>query len=108
MTRPGRPDLQTFAALVLAMAVTVAAPTAVQAGLTDSDTIAGGTARLCEQVTFARGLRYGESEANVLDIATSKETREDTPRPVLLFVTGDTFTGDIAAPDLSREMQDQA
>jgi hypothetical protein len=29
-------------------------------------------ARLCEQVTFARGLRYGESEANVLDVATSE------------------------------------
>lgn len=79
----------------------------VRAGLTDSDTTAGGTARLCEQVTFSRGLRYGESDANVLDVATST-TKADTPRPVLLFVTGDTFTGDRAAPDLSREIQDQA
>lgn len=109
MTRPTRPDMPKLAALVLALILTVTAPAPpARAGLTDSDTIAGGTARLCEQVTFARGLRYGESEAHVLDIATSKETREDTPRPVLLFVTGDTFTGDIAAPDLSREMQDQA
>lgn len=79
----------------------------VRVGLTDSDTTAGGTARLCEQVTFSRSLRYGESEANVLDVATS-ETRADTPRPVLLFVVGDTFTGDRAAPDLSRQIQDQA
>jgi acetyl esterase/lipase len=79
----------------------------VQAGLTDSDTTAGGTARLCEQVTFSRGLRYGESEAHVLDVASSA-TKADTPRPVLLFVTGDTFTGDRAAPDLSRQIQDQA
>lgn len=79
----------------------------VQVGLTDSDTTAGGTARLCEQVAFSRGLRYGESEANVLDVATSA-TRADTPRPVLLFVTGDTFTGDRAAPELSRQIQDQA
>ncbi|MGX1319405.1 acetyl esterase/lipase [Bradyrhizobium sp. USDA 377] len=79
----------------------------VPAGLTDSDTTAGGTARLCEQVTFSRGLRYGESEAQVLDVATSA-TKADTPRPVLLFVAGDTFTGDRAAPDLSREIQDQA
>lgn len=79
----------------------------VQVGLTDSDTIAGGTARLCEQVAFSRGLRYGESEANVLDVATSS-TKADTPRPVLLFVTGDTFTGDRAAPELSRQIQDQA
>ncbi|MGY4629371.1 alpha/beta hydrolase [Bradyrhizobium sp. USDA 4486] len=79
----------------------------VLTGLTDSDTTAGGTARLCEQVTFSRGLRYGESEANVLDVAASA-TKATTPRPVLVFVTGDTFTGDRGAPDLSREMQDQA
>jgi acetyl esterase/lipase len=79
----------------------------VLTGLTDSDTTAGGTARLCEQVTFSRGLRYGESEANVLDVAASS-TKADTPRPVLLFVAGDTFTGDRGAPDLSREIQDQA
>src|SRR5437879_4572771 len=79
----------------------------IRVGLTDSDTTAGGTARLCEQVTFSRGLRYGESEANVLDVAASS-TKADTPRPVLLFVAGDTFTGDRAAPDLSREVQDQA
>jgi acetyl esterase/lipase len=79
----------------------------VPAGLTDSDTTAGGTARLCEQVTFSRGLRYGESEANVLDVATSA-TKASTARPVLLFVTGDTFTGDRVAPELSRQIQDQA
>ncbi|MBP0110762.1 MULTISPECIES: alpha/beta hydrolase [Bradyrhizobium] len=79
----------------------------VQVGLTDSDTTAGGTARLCEQVTFSRGLRYGETEANALDVATSA-TKADTPRPVLLFVAGDTFTGDRAAPELSRQIQDQA
>ncbi|MBR0708880.1 alpha/beta hydrolase [Bradyrhizobium liaoningense] len=79
----------------------------VPAGLTDSDTTAGGTARLCEQVSFSRGLRYGENEANVLDVATST-TKADTPRPVLLFVTGDTFTGDRGAPELARQIQDQA
>jgi acetyl esterase/lipase len=84
-----------------------APPELVRVGLTDNDTTAGGTARLCEQVTFARGLRYGESEANVLDVATSA-TKADTPRPVLLFVAGDTFTGDHAALELSRQIQDQA
>ena len=78
----------------------------VRVGLTDSDTTAGGTARLCEDVTFSRGLRYGESEANVLDVAASS-TNASTPRPVLVFVAGDTFTGDRAAPDMSREIQDQ-
>lgn len=80
----------------------------VPVGLIDSDTTAGGVARLCEQVTFSRGLRYGDSEANVLDVATSEATKADTPRPVLLFVVGDTFTGDLGAPDLSRDIQDEA
>ena len=31
----------------------------VRVGLTDTDTSAGGTARLCEHVVFSRGLRYG-------------------------------------------------
>jgi len=78
----------------------------VRVGLIDSDTAAGGSARLCEQVTFSRGLRYAENEANVLDVATSA-TRADTPRPVLLFVAGDNFTGDRATPDQSREIRDQ-
>lgn len=80
----------------------------VPVGLIDNDTTAGGVARLCEQVTFSRGLRYGDSEANVLDVATSEATKADTPRPVLLFVVGDTFTGDLGAPDLSRDIQDEA
>lgn len=80
----------------------------IPVGLTGNDTTAGGVARLCEQVTFSRGLRYGDSEANVLDVATSEATKADTPRPVLLFVAGDTFTGDRGAPDLSREIQDEA
>ena len=79
----------------------------VRVGLTNSDTIAGGTARLCDQVTFSRGLRYGEGETNVLDVAAST-TKADTPRPVLLFVAGDTFTGDRTAPELSRDIQDAA
>ncbi|MDA9525541.1 carboxylesterase [Bradyrhizobium sp. CCBAU 11434] len=95
-----------------AQGVTPARPAApsdlVLTGLTDNDTTAGGVARLCEQVAFSRGLRYGDSEANVLDVATSETTKADTPRPVLLFVAGDTFTGDRGAPELSRDIQDEA
>ncbi|MGY3652776.1 acetyl esterase/lipase [Bradyrhizobium sp. LM4.3] len=112
-------DMKNYLAFFLILGVTAASAHAplpmlpaapsdlVRVGLTDNDTSAGGTARLCEQVTFSRGLRYGESEANVLDIATST-TKANTPRPVLLFVAGDTFTGDHAAPELSRQIQDQA
>src|SRR3954467_14711880 len=51
----------------------------VRVGLTDNDTTAGGTARLCEQVPFSRGLRCGESDANVLDVATAT-TQAGAPR----------------------------
>ncbi|MCG2627995.1 carboxylesterase family protein [Bradyrhizobium sp. WYCCWR 13023] len=112
--------MKNFLALFLLLAATAASaqgvtpvrPAApsdlVLTGLTDNDTTAGGVARLCEQVAFSRGLRYGDSEANVLDVATSETTKADTPRPVLLFVAGDTFTGDRGAPELSRDIQDEA
>jgi acetyl esterase/lipase len=78
----------------------------VRTGLTDTDS-AGGTARLCDQVSFSRGLRYGDSEQNVLDVATS-EIKAATPQPILLFVAGDSFTGDSAAPETAHEFQDEA
>jgi hypothetical protein len=39
--------------------------------------------RSCKGVTFSRNLRYGESEQNVLDVATSSaDTGPAIPRPV--------------------------
>jgi acetyl esterase/lipase len=78
----------------------------VRVGLTDTDTVAGGTSRLCEEVSFSRGLRYGDSDQNLLDVAAS-QTKAATAQPVLLFVAGDAFTGDSAAPDTARQVQDE-
>src|SRR4051794_684 len=47
----------------------------------------------CAGVSFTRNLRYGASELNVLDVATG-DAKETTPRPVLLFVAGESFAGD--------------
>jgi hypothetical protein len=47
----------------------------------------------CAPVSFSRNLRYGESDLNVLDVATG-EVKETSPRPVLLFVAGESFAGD--------------
>jgi acetyl esterase/lipase len=100
--------LMTAASAQVPVAMRPHVPSALmRVGLTDNDIAAGGTARLCDQVNFTRGLRYGDSDANVLDVATGT-ARAETPRPVLLFVTGDTFTGDNAAPDQSRQIQDEA
>jgi acetyl esterase/lipase len=61
----------------------------------------------CANVSFSRGLRYGESDLNVLDVATV-DIKATSPRPVLLFVTGDSFSGDAKAPDIAGPLQDEA
>jgi hypothetical protein len=40
----------------------------------------------CERVTFTRNQRYGESEQNILEVATGS-----AGSPVLLFVAGESF-----------------
>ena len=61
----------------------------------------------CAHVSFARGLQYGESELNVLDVANS-DSPPATPRPVLLFVAGESFSGDTNAPDVAGPLLDEA
>ena len=61
----------------------------------------------CAQVSFTRGLQYGESELNVLDVANS-DSPPATPRPVLLFVAGESFSGDTNASDVAGPLQDEA
>ena len=63
--------------------------------------------RSCAHVSFSRKLRYGESDLNVVDVATG-DVRETSPRPVLLFVAGDDFAGGNGAPDVTGPLQDQA
>jgi acetyl esterase/lipase len=61
----------------------------------------------CARVSFARNLRYGEGDLNVLDVATTDST-EASRRPVLLFVAGESFAGDNGAPDIAGSLQDEA
>jgi acetyl esterase/lipase len=61
----------------------------------------------CEGVLISRRLRYGESDLNVLDVATG-ESREGSTRPVLLFVAGESFTGENPTSDAGDPMQDAA
>jgi acetyl esterase/lipase len=60
----------------------------------------------CDQVSFTRDLRYGEFDRNVLDVATSA-SKDTTSRPVLLFVAGESFTGDDGSAD-ANALQDAA
>ena len=61
----------------------------------------------CARVSFSRGIKYGESDLNVLDVATG-DTNATSPRPVLLFVAGENFSGDNKAPDVVEPLQDAA
>jgi acetyl esterase/lipase len=65
--------------------------------------------KLCEGVMFSRNLKYGDNERNVLDVATGKaETGSPVPRPVLLFVAGESFSGTDTAPNAQAPIQDAA
>jgi acetyl esterase/lipase len=61
----------------------------------------------CAGVSFSRSLKYGESDLNVLDVATG-DSKQASPRPVLLFVAGESFAGGSGAPDIAGPAQDEA
>jgi acetyl esterase/lipase len=76
-------------------------------GASSPDNANPDEAKSCAGVSFSRNLRYGESEQNVLDVATG-DSRQASPRPVLLFVAGESFAGDNGAPDIAGPLQDEA
>jgi acetyl esterase/lipase len=61
----------------------------------------------CASMSFSRNLKYGEHDLNVLDVVTADSTNA-SPRPVLLLVAGENFTGEAGAPDGAGQLQDQA
>jgi acetyl esterase/lipase len=83
----------------------------VRAGLAGDDPIAPPTevaadpSKTCEGVSFSRSIKYGESDVNVLDVA-SGGPGETSPRPVLVFVSGESFAGESGTAE--GTVQDQA
>jgi acetyl esterase/lipase len=63
--------------------------------------------KACDGVSFSRNLQYGESNLNVLDVATTG-SQQTSPHPVLLFVAGDSFAGESGTPDAIGPLEDQA
>jgi acetyl esterase/lipase len=59
----------------------------------------------CAGLSLTRGLKYGDSEQNYIDVATSGKAGSPQ-RPVLLFVAGESFTNDGTSGD--RTIRDQA
>ncbi|HLX13623.1 MAG TPA: alpha/beta hydrolase [Bradyrhizobium sp.] len=64
-------------------------------------------AKPCAHVSFSRNLKYGENDLNVLDVATG-DSKEAMPRPVLLFVAGESFTGDEGTDGATGARLDEA
>ena len=61
----------------------------------------------CEGVTFSRGLKYRDNDQTVLDVATA-DLKAAVTRHVLLFVAGETFSGENGIPDFTGPLQDAA
>jgi acetyl esterase/lipase len=64
-------------------------------------------ANSCAGVSFSRNLKYGQHDLNVLDVAVG-DSRETSGRPVLLFVAGESFSGETGTPDMAGALQDAA
>jgi acetyl esterase/lipase len=64
-------------------------------------------ANSCAGVSFSRNLKYGEHDLNVLDVAVG-DSGETSGRPVLLFVAGESFSGETGTPDMAGALQDAA
>jgi acetyl esterase/lipase len=77
-------------------------------GTTPPADAAPDESKACAGVSFSRSLKYGESEQNVLDVATTGDAAATSPRPVLVFVAGESFTGNGGLPDITSSMQDEA
>ncbi len=79
----------------------------IPCGFASRDDSTSDESQSCARVSFSRNLRYGETDLNVLDVAT-RDVKEMSPRPVLLFVAGESFAGDHGSPDVAGPLQDQA
>ncbi|HWX56896.1 alpha/beta hydrolase [Bradyrhizobium sp.] len=82
------------------------APDVLRTGLVDdTKPPAPASDNACAGVTLSRGVKYGDSERNVLDVATAVDKAQG-PRPVLLFVAGESFADDGGAT--AAALRDQA
>jgi acetyl esterase/lipase len=72
----------------------------VRVGLVDEPNQPVSLEETCKDVSFTRNVKYGDSDANMLDIATTANESGES-RPVLLFVAGQHFAsgGETPAAD---------
>lgn len=78
----------------------------IKVGLDDQPNQPVSLAETCKDVAFTRNVKYGDSDQNVLDVATAENASGES-RPVLLFVAGQHFASDGATP-APDPMEDEA
>src|SRR5580704_6756595 len=95
-----------------AIALAVGAAACLAVGLSNNGAKAGlledaipSAEEACTGVSLTRALKYGDSEQNLVDVATTPNS-DSMPHPVLLFVAGESFTDEGTSGD--RTMRDQA
>ena len=69
----------------------------IRVGLDDQPNQPAPLEETCKDVSFTRDVKYGDNDQNMLDVATTENTTNES-RPVLIFVAGQHFASDGATP----------
>jgi acetyl esterase/lipase len=78
----------------------------VKVGLVDEPNQPVSLEEACKNVAFTRNVKYGDSDANMLDVATTGNATGES-RPVLIFVAGQSFAGN-GDPPAANPIDDEA
>jgi acetyl esterase/lipase len=78
----------------------------IKVGLDDAPNQPASLEETCKDVSFTRDVKYGDSEQNTLDVATTANATGES-RPVLIFVAGQHFASDDASPT-SAQVEEEA
>jgi acetyl esterase/lipase len=78
----------------------------VRVGLVDEPNQPVSLEETCKDVSFTRNVKYGDSDQNMLDVATTENATGES-RPVLIFVAGQSFASN-GDPPPANPIDDEA
>jgi acetyl esterase/lipase len=78
----------------------------IKVGLDDAPNQPAPLEETCKDVSFTRDVKYGDSDQNMLDVATTENATGES-RPVLIFVAGQHFASD-DTPPAPNPVEDEA
>ncbi len=98
--------LSAASAQIIRPVVPAATSNVIRIGLVDEPNQPVSLQEACKDVVFARTVKYGDDDANVLDVATTGNATGES-RPVLIFVAGQHFASD-GDPPAPHPVEDEA